>query len=288
MADRLSAHLTPGEPVLFRTRKPTLRRIGTSLATGLLTATCFLGIGWLLDSETFDIASAASTGVAIAFLGLWSAFRDQATLVAITDRRLILVGAGADVEVQEMKLGEIDHIVFEGAQGMPVVCGRDGSRLSLAGLPEAQTVLKRLQRFTAVSSRHEFPARIRRANSVFFGVGLATGIGAILAPYVLWPEATSALFDRLPTAASLTIILLLYVPSLPATLLLGMAVGGFASIVALRFFLTPDEMKQLLALDIDWQDPGLQHRINRGFVAILEVAVSLLYGERIRADRPPG
>lgn len=290
MADRLSAHLTPGEPVLYRTRRLTLRRIGFSLAAALVTVVCCLGIGWVIGSEAFDVVSATSTGVVIAFLGLWSAIRDRSAFAAITDRRLILVGTEADTEVEDMKLGEIDRIVFEGSQGVPVVCGRDGSRLSLAGLPDVRTVLKRLQSYTAASSRHEVPAAIRRANGVFHTVGLATGVGAILAPYFLWPEATAALFawlEELPLAASLALIMLVYVPSLPAILFAGLMVGGFASILVTRFFLRPDQMKQLLALDVDWHDPSLQHRFNRGFVALLGMAVSPLYGERVRAERPP-
>lgn len=290
MADRLSAHLDPGEPVLYRSGRLKLHKLlFLLLGLGAATALIFGGVDWLVQDGEASLAGALGAGIAVALTQLWAQARGQVALFAVTDRRVLFLAAEKDSQLEQRRLSEIEKLEVQGSQRTAVIHSKDGSRLVLQGLTERDKALQALRRVVVVPLDRDVSPRIRRAYNVINGSGLAIGITTILAPYVFWPSATTVVFDwlnELPTALGVALVLFVYVPALPVMLTLGCFAGAFATLAVLRFSLSPEDIEQILAIDVDWHGKTVTHRLGRLFLVVFERYASLIYGQRIRCPRP--
>ena len=291
MEDPLTQGLEPGEPVLHRSP---IRRRKNAFVSVLRTGALMGGIVAVAEWASLGAAADPRTAVAFAILTMLVHASARAIYVApeiaVTDRRLLFLSGLKGAALQELALRDITEITRSGTFSERAILGRDGTRIDIHMLPDEKEALAALQRVMTIPVRLVTPPRLLKAARLALLVtGLTAVIAAIAVPILTCSTLCtwSAWLVKMNLMPASTASLLVFLLAGGTMLFLGAIVGALLALLPLRFLLTPREAEQYLALDVNWQSERAVHRFVRRSLVLSEVFASLLYGRRIRAQRPP-
>jgi hypothetical protein len=253
-------------------------------------------LGWLLWI-VIDVGwkETLQGSVSLYLMWVFIAAKVRSTEILVTDRRLLYKTGWRNPKIREIRASQIVGFAaspFKNLVGYTALLLRGGESVPLFGVRTDRELIDAISAVANIGTPTAVMSKVKLTYYAVSAFAVACGFGSILYIFGMLLRNNIDIFDNLWSDLNLFIwfmvlgiaVMLVFL----SVLCLGLALGYWISMVAVRFILSASEACELLSLGLDFSSKSWDQRLSRRLLPLSERFLSYLYGEVIRAKRPNG